>query len=112
MILTAADQTDEGDVSGTTNFFSELEGDATPFAAAPRLIGADRTIQCPVCEKRTLSLRTGPGRLTRHRDMQVEVPHDFPLPECSSCGARPIDLNTARKLEPLLEAALERQRGR
>lgn len=68
-----------------------------------------KAIQCPVCEQQTLALRTGSGRVMRHRLMQVAVPDDFPLPQCSNCGARPIDLRTAQKLDPILEAAYQRR---
>lgn len=68
-----------------------------------------KTIHCPVCEQKTLALRTGPGRVMRHRLMEVAVPDDFPLPSCSNCGARPIDLKTAQRLDPVLEAAYERR---
>jgi hypothetical protein len=43
--------------------------------------------------------------MIRHRMMEVEVPADFALSECSACGARPIDWKTARRLDPLLEGA-------
>ena len=65
--------------------------------------------QCPVCEEQTLSIRTGPGRSMRHRLMEVVVPDDFPLPECSNCGARPITLKTAKALDPILQAEYERR---
>lgn len=68
-----------------------------------------KTVKCPVCGELALSLRTGPNRFVTHRRMAVEVPHDFPLPECSSCGARPINLRLAEKLDPLLEAAYQKR---
>ena len=66
-----------------------------------------KLIECPVCGEKALGLRTGPGRTMKHRNMEVEVPSDFPLAECSKCGARPIDYRTAKKLNPILQAAFE-----
>lgn len=68
-----------------------------------------KTVPCPVCAEKTLALRTGPGRTMKHRLMQVAIPDDFALPECSTCGAQPIDLKTARRLDPLLQAEYERR---
>lgn len=68
-----------------------------------------KTIKCPVCGEVALALRTGPGRFVTHRRMEVEVPEDFALPECAHCGARPINLRTAEKLDPLLEAGYHKR---
>lgn len=68
-----------------------------------------KTVKCPVCGELSLSLRTGRHRFITHRRMEVEVPEDFPLPECASCGARPINMRVAEKLDPLLEAAYQRR---
>lgn len=65
--------------------------------------------KCPVCEQNTLEVRTGPGRFIIHKRMEVEVPADFPLRECSNCRARPISLKTAHELTPLLEAAYDKR---
>ena len=66
-----------------------------------------KTVKCPVCGEVALALRKGPNRFVTHRRMAVEVPHDFELPECAHCGARPINLKLAEKLDPLLQAAYE-----
>ncbi len=66
-----------------------------------------KLVNCPVCEKRTLGLRAGPGRTMKHRNLEVPLPDDLALPECSSCGARPIDWKTAKSLDPILQAAWE-----
>lgn len=66
-----------------------------------------KTIECPVCGKKALARRKGPGRTMKHRNMLVPVPDDFELPECSSCGARPLDWRTAERLDPLLEDAYQ-----
>lgn len=65
--------------------------------------------KCPVCERNTLEVRAGPGRFMIHKRMEVEVPADVPLRECSNCGARPVSLKTAHELTPLLEAAYEKR---
>ena len=95
-------------------YFAEMEGDATPFAAAPRLVTGRlqdpelvRAIECPVCGEPALAMRQGPGRMMKHRLLEVEVPPDFPLPECGLCGARPIDWKTAEMLDPVLEKAYQ-----
>jgi hypothetical protein len=51
-------------------------------------------------------LAQGPGRMIPHRGQEVEVPPDFPLLVCGSCGARPIDWQTAKLLNPILEYLL------
>jgi hypothetical protein len=66
-----------------------------------------KTMTCPVCGEQSLSTTSGPGRTVKHRTMLVEVPADFALPECSACGARPLDWRTAARLDPLLEAAYQ-----
>ena len=66
-------------------------------------------MQCPVCGEQTLTFRTGAGRFITHKRMQVEVPAEFPLKECSNCHARPISLKTAGQLTPLLDAAYDRR---
>lgn len=66
-----------------------------------------KSVKCPVCGKVSLALRRGPSRYLTHRLMQVELPHDFALPECSACGARPISLKLAEQLDPLLEEAYQ-----
>lgn len=95
-------------------FFADMEGDATPFAAASRLVTDRlqdpelvRAIECPVCGEPVLAMRQGRGRMMKHRLLEVEVPPDFPLPECASCGARPIDWKTAELLDPALEKAYQ-----
>lgn len=64
-----------------------------------------KTVKCPVCGEVALALRKGPNRFVTHRRMAVEVPHDFELPECANCGARPISFKVAEKLDPLLQEA-------
>lgn len=66
-----------------------------------------KTIRCPSCGEQALALRAGPNRFVTHRRVQVEVPHDFALPECAACGARPISARVAEQLDPLLEAAYQ-----
>ncbi len=63
------------------------------------------TFKCPACGEKALSLRTGAGRTMRHRNMEVAVPDDFALPECTACGARPLDMKTVKRLDPILEQA-------
>lgn len=62
--------------------------------------------KCPVCGEVTLALLKGPGRFVTQRRVEVEVPHDFELPECANCGAQPISLKLAERLCPLLDAVL------
>lgn len=66
-----------------------------------------KLIECPACGEKALGQRTGTGRKMKHRNMELEVPADFPLAECSACGARPIDWRTAKKLNAVLQAAFE-----
>lgn len=68
-----------------------------------------KTVKCPVCGEVALSLRKGPHRFLTHRRLQVEVPEDIELPECGECGARPINLKLAEKLDPILQEAYERR---
>lgn len=72
-----------------------------------------KRIDCSVCGKKTLALRTGAGRTILHRNTLVPVPDDFALPECSTCGSRPIPWKLAKQLAPHLDdawAALMRAR--
>jgi len=63
------------------------------------------TFKCPVCGEKALRLTTGPGRTMRHRNMEVAVPDDFQLAECGACGARPLEMKTVKRLDPILEQA-------
>lgn len=68
-----------------------------------------KTIDCPVCGERALAMRRGVDRRLRHRNAELTIPDDIELPECASCGARPISMKLAKKLEPVLEAAWSAQ---
>ena len=68
-----------------------------------------KRIECPVCGETALEMRRGPGRTMKHRLLEVDVPSDFPLPECGSCGARPINWRTAELLDPVLEKAYQQK---
>lgn len=68
-----------------------------------------REVECPVCGKRTLALRTGAGRHMKHRNMEVTLPDDVAVPECRTCGARPIDYRLAKKLDAVLERLWQQQ---
>lgn len=67
-----------------------------------------KRIECPVCGETALEVRQGPGRMMKHRLLEVEIPSDFALPECGACGARPIDWKAAKQLDPLLEKAYQK----
>jgi hypothetical protein len=71
-----------------------------------------KLIECSVCGRRTLGLRTGAGRILKHRNAMVPVPDDVELPECTTCGSRPIPWKLAKQLEPVLEAAWSEQMRR
>lgn len=68
-----------------------------------------KRIECPVCGERALEMRQGPGRMMKHRLLEVEVAPEFALPECGSCGARPINWKTAELLDPVLEKAYQQK---
>jgi hypothetical protein len=67
-----------------------------------------KRIECPACGETALEVRQGPGRMMKHRLLEVEIPSDFPLPECGACGAQPIDWKAAKQLDPLLEKAYQK----
>jgi hypothetical protein len=66
-------------------------------------------LKCPVCEQQTLELRARAGRFTHHKQLELEIPADFALPECSNCGARPVSLKTAKALTEVLEGVYTRR---
>lgn len=68
-----------------------------------------KVLFCDVCGAEALALAARPGRTTLHRQIEVPIPADFPLPECSVCGHLVINFKAAEKLSPLLEEAWERE---